>query len=42
MRTAVIIPAYNEAAALPGVLAALEAHVPDHDVVVVDLSLIHI
>ena len=36
MRTAVIIPAYNEAAALPGVLAALEAHVPDHDVVVVD------
>ena len=36
VRTAVIIPAYNEAAALPGVLAALEAHVPDHDVVVVD------
>ena len=36
MRTAVIIPAYNEADALPGVLAALEAHVPDHDVVVVD------
>ena len=25
MRTAVIIPAYNEADALPGVLAALEA-----------------
>ena len=36
VRTAVIIPAYNEADALPGVLAALEAHVPGHDGVVID------
>ena len=36
MRTAVIIPAFDEADALPMVLADLRAHVPDHEVVVVD------
>ena len=36
MRTAVIIPAFDEADALPRVLADLAAHVPDHEVVVVD------
>ena len=36
MRTAVIIPAFNEADALPGVLADLATQVPDHQVVVVD------
>ena len=36
MRTAVIIPAFNEADALPAVLADLAAHVPDHHVIVVD------
>ncbi|MED5599758.1 MAG: glycosyltransferase family 2 protein [Actinomycetota bacterium] len=36
MRTAVIIPAFNEADALPGVLAELVRHNPDHDLVVVD------
>ncbi len=36
MRTAVIIPAFNEAAALPAVLADLAAHVPEHHVIVVD------
>ena len=43
MRTAVIIPAFNEADALPGVLADLATQVPAHQVVVVDgLSLIRI
>jgi glycosyltransferase involved in cell wall biosynthesis len=36
MRTAVIIPAFNEADALPAVLADLAAHVPDHDIIVID------
>ncbi|MBC8364539.1 MAG: glycosyltransferase family 2 protein [Actinobacteria bacterium] len=36
MRTAVVIPAFNEAEALPGVLAELAAAVPDHEVIVVD------
>ena len=36
MRTAVIIPAFNEVDALPAVLADLAAHVPDHYVIVVD------
>lgn len=36
MRTAVVIPAFNEAEALPGVLAELAAAVPDHAVVVID------
>ena len=36
MRTAVIIPAFNEVDALPAVLAELAAHVPDHYVIVVD------
>lgn len=36
MRTAVIIPAFNEVDALPGVLADLATHVPDHHVIVVD------
>ena len=36
MRTAVIIPAFDEADALPMVLADLRAHVPDHEVLVVD------
>ena len=36
MRTAVIIPAFNEADALPGVLADLATQVPDHQVIVVD------
>ncbi len=36
MRTAVVIPAFNEAEALPGVLAELAAVVPDHAVVVID------
>ncbi|WP_426573001.1 glycosyltransferase family 2 protein [Aquihabitans sp. McL0605] len=36
MRTLVIIPAYNEAASLPAVLARLRASRPDDDVVVVD------
>ncbi len=36
MRTAVIIPAFNEASALPGVLADLATQVPDHQVIVVD------
>ena len=31
-----IIPAFNEADALPGVLAGLARHNPDHDIVVVD------
>lgn len=35
-RTIVVIPAYNEQDALPGVLAELARVVPDHDVVVVD------
>lgn len=34
--TLVIIPAYNEEAALPAVLAALRARFPDFDIVVVD------
>lgn len=34
--TLVVIPAYNEEAALPGVLAELRSAVPDHDVLVVD------
>ena len=36
MRTAAIIPAFNEADALPGVLAGLARQNPDHDIVVVD------
>lgn len=32
----VIIPAYNEAATIAGVLAELQTHAPDYDVVVVD------
>jgi len=36
VRTAVIIPAFNEVDALPGVLADLATHVPDHHVIVVD------
>ena len=36
MRTAVIIPAFDEADALPAVLADLATHVPDHEVIVVD------
>jgi len=36
VRTAVVIPAFNEAEALPGVLAELAAVVPDHAVVVID------
>ena len=36
MRTAVIIPAFNEADVLPGVLAGLACQNPDHDIVVVD------
>ena len=36
MRTAVIIPAFNEVDALPAVLADLATHVPDHYVIVVD------
>lgn len=36
VRTAVIIPAFNEADALPAVLADLNAHVPDHEVIVID------
>lgn len=36
MRTLAVIPAYNEAEALPGVLAELRATCPDVDVVVVD------
>jgi len=36
VRTVAIIPAYNEAEALPGVLAALQAAHPTIDVVVVD------
>ena len=35
-RTLVVIPAYNEQDAIPGVLADLAAHVPDFDVLVVD------
>jgi glycosyltransferase involved in cell wall biosynthesis len=35
-RTLIIIPAYNEEAALPGVLEELAAVVPEHDVVVID------
>ena len=35
-RTVVVVPAYNESEALPGVLAELDAEVPDLDVVVVD------
>lgn len=35
-RTIVVIPAYNESEALPGVLADLAAETPDLDVVVVD------
>ena len=31
-----IIPAFNEADGLPGVLAELARHNPDHDLVVVD------
>ncbi len=36
MRTAVIIPAFNEADALPGVLDDLATQVPNHQVIVVD------
>ena len=36
MRTAVVIPAFNEAEALPGVLAELAAAVPEHEIIVVD------
>ena len=36
MRTAVIIPAFNEADALPVVLADLADQVPDHHVIVID------
>jgi glycosyltransferase involved in cell wall biosynthesis len=36
VRTAVIIPAFNEAQALPSVLSSLSNQVPDHDVVVID------
>jgi len=36
VRTAAIIPAFDEADALPQVLADLAAHVPDHEIVVVD------
>lgn len=36
VRTLVIIPAYNEEVALPGVLAELAEHAPHLDVVVVD------
>jgi len=36
VRTAVIIPAFDEADALPAVLADLADHMPDHEVVVVD------
>jgi len=36
VRTAVVIPAFNEVDALPGVLADLATHVPDHHVIVVD------
>jgi glycosyltransferase involved in cell wall biosynthesis len=36
VRTAVIIPAFNEADVLPGVLAGLARQNPDHDIVVVD------
>lgn len=35
-RTLILIPAYNERDALPGVLADLRAIVPEHDVLVVD------
>jgi glycosyltransferase involved in cell wall biosynthesis len=35
-RTLIIVPAYNEEAALPGVLAELAQVVPEHDVLVVD------
>ena len=36
VRTAVVMPAFNEAEALPGVLAELAEAVPDHEVIVVD------
>ncbi len=36
MRTLVIVPAYNEAASLPAVLAGLREHAPQCDVCVVD------
>lgn len=36
MRTAVIIPAFNEAQALPGVLFSLHEEVPHHDIIVID------
>ncbi len=36
MRTAAVIPAFNEAEALPTVLAELAATLPDHEVIVVD------
>ncbi len=36
MRVLVIVPAYNESASLPGVLASLREHAPECDVCVVD------
>lgn len=36
MRTLIIVPAYNEEAALPEVLRELAEHAPEHDVLVVD------
>ena len=36
VRTLIVIPAYNEEAALPAVLKELAAHAPEHDVLVVD------
>ena len=36
MRVSIVIPAFNEAEALPAVLSSLSTQVPDQDLVVVD------